>query len=61
MKGDVDKVMGLMHSHLDSVATRALVAPTPQRGRDLLDILAPYADEASGDRVVKLPKAARGR
>ena len=37
--------MDLMHSHLDSVANRALVAPAPQRGRDLLDILAPYADE----------------
>ena len=34
-----------MHHHLDSVANRALVAPAPQRGRDLLDILAPYADE----------------
>ena len=56
VKGDEAKVMGLMHSHLDSVANRALVAPAPQRGRDLLDILAPYAEEADGDRVVKLPK-----
>ena len=48
-----------MHHHLDSVANRALVAPTPQRGRDLLDILAPYADEVTSDRVVKLPKVAR--
>jgi hypothetical protein len=54
--------MSLMHSHLDSVANRALVAPAPQRGRDLLDILAPYADEG-GDvgRVVKMPKVARAR
>ena len=38
--------MGLMHSDPDSVATLcALLAPTPQRGRDLLDILAPYAEE----------------
>ena len=37
--------MDLMHHHLDSVANRALVAPAPQRGRDLLDILAPYADD----------------
>jgi DNA-binding GntR family transcriptional regulator len=58
-KGDEAKVMELMHHHLDSVATRALVAPAPQRGRDLLDILAPYADEVASDRVVKLPKVAR--
>jgi hypothetical protein len=54
-------VMGLMHSHLDSVATRALVAPAPQRGRDLLDILAPYADDHGGERVMKLPKVVRAR
>jgi len=58
-KGEEAKVMELMHHHLDSVANRALVAPTPQRGRDLLDILAPYADEVTSDRVVKLPKVAR--
>ena len=58
-KGDEAKVMDLMHHHLDSVANRALVAPTPQRGRDLLDILAPYADDVASDRVVKLPKVAR--
>src|SRR5258707_11963301 len=34
---------------LDSVANRALVAPVPQRGRDLLDILAPYAED--GERI----------
>ena len=59
VKGDESNVMGLMHSHLDSVANRALVAPTPQRGRDLLDILAPYADDVASDRVVKMPKVAR--
>jgi DNA-binding GntR family transcriptional regulator len=61
VKGDEAKVMSLMHSHLDSVANRALVAPAPQRGRDLLDILAPYADEADSARVVKLPKVVRAR
>ena len=61
VKGDDAKVMGLMHSHLDSVATRALVAPAPQRGRDLLDILAPYAEEDGGERVVKMAKVVRGR
>ena len=60
VKGDEGKVMGLMHSHLDSVATRALVAPTPQRGRDLLDILAPYAEE-NGAEVVKMAKVVRAR
>ncbi|WP_454626034.1 GntR family transcriptional regulator [Bradyrhizobium cenepequi] len=61
VRGDEEKVMSLMHSHLDSVAGRALVAPVPRRGRDLLDILAPYAEEADAGRVVKLPKAVRGR
>jgi DNA-binding GntR family transcriptional regulator len=61
VKGDESKVMSLMHSHLDSVANRALVAPAPQRGRDLLDILAPYADEGESERVVKMPKVARIR
>ena len=61
-KGDEAKVMSLMHSHLDSVASRALVAPAPQRGRDLLDILAPYAEESEGTgRVVKMPKVVRAR
>lgn len=41
--GDVDKVMALMHDHLDSVAGRALVAQAKPRGRDIMDILAPYA------------------
>jgi DNA-binding GntR family transcriptional regulator len=61
VKGDQSKVMGLMHSHLDSVATRALVAPSPQRGRDLLDILAPYTDESDTGRVVPMSKVARAR
>jgi len=45
--GDANKAMSLMHSHLDSVANRALVEPTPARGRDLLDVLAPYTEEAT--------------
>ncbi|CAN7447874.1 GntR family transcriptional regulator [Bosea sp. LjRoot9] len=43
-EGDADKVMSLMHSHLDSVADRALVAQAKPRGRDIMDILAPYAE-----------------
>ncbi|QND73775.1 GntR family transcriptional regulator [Tardiphaga robiniae] len=46
-EGDASKAMSLMHSHLDSVANRALVEPTPARGRDLLDVLAPYTEEAT--------------
>ncbi|MGU3496879.1 GntR family transcriptional regulator [Xanthobacteraceae bacterium A53D] len=41
--GDVDKAVGLMHHHLHSVADRALVEEGKQRGRDIMDILAPYA------------------
>jgi DNA-binding GntR family transcriptional regulator len=43
-EGQVEKVMGLMHHHLDSVAERALVAQAKPRGRDIMDILAPYAE-----------------
>ena len=41
--GHAEKVMSLMHTHLDSVANRALVTPAKPRERDLLEILAPYA------------------
>jgi len=44
-KGRTDEVMDLMHHHLDAVANRALVAPAKPRTKDLVDILAPYADE----------------
>lgn len=43
-QGRTDDVMALMHHHLDAVAIRALVAPSKPRSKDLLDILAPYAD-----------------
>jgi hypothetical protein len=49
--------MALMHSHLDQVATRALVTPTPARGRDLLDVLAPYADDGTEPSVAPPPMA----
>jgi len=41
-----------MHSHLDSVAERALVVPTPTRGRDLLEVLAPYTDEVADSKTL---------
>lgn len=50
-RGDADKVMSLMHSHLDSVANRALVVSPPTRGRDLQEVLAPYTNEDGGDDV----------
>ncbi|RXT54885.1 GntR family transcriptional regulator [Bosea sp. Tri-44] len=42
--GDGETVMKLMHHHLDSVAERALVAQVKPRERDIMAILAPYAD-----------------
>jgi len=42
--GDSEAVMKLMHHHLDSVAERALVAQAAPRGRDIMAILAPYAE-----------------
>jgi DNA-binding GntR family transcriptional regulator len=45
-RGDADAAMALMHSHLDEVANRALVTRPPERGRDLIDVLAPYAKES---------------
>jgi DNA-binding GntR family transcriptional regulator len=41
--GDAEKAMDLMQHHLDEVANRALVGPGAPRGRDLMDVLAPYA------------------
>jgi hypothetical protein len=34
-----------------------LVTPTPARGRDLLDVLAPYADDGAEPSVAPTPKA----
>lgn len=56
-RGDAAGAMALMHSHLDQVATRALVTPTPARGRDLLDVLAPYADDGAESSSAPAPKA----
>jgi len=50
-RGDTATAMSLMHSHLDSVAERALVVPAAARGRDLLEVLAPYTDEAAQHNV----------
>ncbi|MFG1357895.1 GntR family transcriptional regulator [Xanthobacter pseudotagetidis] len=63
--GDEAKVADLMHEHLESVASRALVQPTRRRGRDIMDILAPYAGEGRGappataDREAPAPRRRR--
>lgn len=54
-EGQVEKVASLMHHHLDSVAERALVAQAKPRGRDIMDILAPYAETTAA------PAPAAGR
>lgn len=59
IKGDELKAMSLMHDHLDSVANRALLAPTPRRSDDLLDILAPYAVEDAIDPAPRKPDRRR--
>lgn len=61
--GHSERVMDLMHDHLDSVAKRALVAPPAPRGRDLMDILAPYAseEEPSAPRPSPSRSATRSR
>lgn len=45
--GKAEDVMALMHHHLEAVADRALVASAKPRGRDIMDILAPYAEGAA--------------
>lgn len=56
---DAETVMKLMHHHLDSVAERALVAQAKPRERDIMAILAPYAEapqpaaKARGKRSLK--------
>jgi DNA-binding GntR family transcriptional regulator len=43
--GDADEAIRLMHHHIVAVADRALVAPGTTRDLDIMNILAPYADE----------------
>jgi DNA-binding GntR family transcriptional regulator len=59
VKGKAEPAMALMHRHLDSVASRALVAPTKPRGRDLLEILAPYAGDDPPPRAAKRARLGR--
>jgi DNA-binding GntR family transcriptional regulator len=59
--GNADKVMSLMHTHLDSVANRALVTPAKPRERDLLEILAPYAAEEADGETAKSKERSQPR
>jgi DNA-binding GntR family transcriptional regulator len=58
--GGAEKVMSLMHTHLDSVANRALVTPAKTRERDLLEILAPYAADETNNEKPKVKSKSRG-
>ncbi|KQT64565.1 GntR family transcriptional regulator [Aureimonas sp. Leaf460] len=42
--GGVESATALMDEHLEAVARRALLVPAQNRGRDLMDVLAPYAE-----------------
>jgi len=61
--GDAEKAMDLMQHHLDAVAARALVEPGAARGRDLMDVLAPYAvaDEMPARRAASAGISGRRR
>jgi DNA-binding GntR family transcriptional regulator len=46
-KGDREEATRLMRDHLEQVADRALLIAPEARNRELMDILAPYAEEAA--------------
>lgn len=48
-KGDADRAIAMMDQHLEAVAGRALIVARPNKGKDIKDILAGYAD-ADGER-----------
>lgn len=54
--GDADNAMHLMSGHLEDVAVRALLVAPEARGRDLMDILAPYADLVAAPAGRKSPR-----
>jgi DNA-binding GntR family transcriptional regulator len=57
-EGDADKTAAMMDQHLDAVASRALIVARPGIGRDIGDILAPYA---AGARPAPKRRAAADR
>lgn len=54
--GDAENAMWMMSKHLEDVAERALLVAPETRSRELMDILAPYAEE-----VAPHPKRAPSR
>lgn len=61
--GNKVKAAALMREHLDQVADRALVQAAPHRPSDLIEILAPYAEEetprASNEKPMPSSRARR--
>lgn len=55
--GDAQAAMAVMGDHLESVARRALLTPSEPRGRDLMDVLAPYAEAEAAARPKRRVKA----
>jgi DNA-binding GntR family transcriptional regulator len=51
--GDAAGARAVMEEHLDAVAGRALIEVSPQRTRDLGDILAAYADGSDAPRPAR--------
>jgi len=46
---DIETACNIMADHLESVADRALIEPSPTHSPDLMDILAPYANGAASE------------
>lgn len=46
-KGDAERAIAVMDQHLEAVAGRALIVARPNKGKDIKDILAGYADDES--------------
>lgn len=47
-KGDASRAIAEMDQHLEAVAGRALIVARPNKGRDIKDILAGYAESENG-------------
>ena len=58
-KGDAARARALMNEHLEAVAGRALIVSKPAKDRDIKNILASYANEASGEQSRSRSKAKR--
>ena len=47
VKGDAPRAIAVMDQHLEAVASRALIVARPNKGKDIKDILAGYAEDES--------------